>query len=470
MSNSRNKILVFAQSAIEGQNIQSQAEYEGSSEREDGVSTGIANGDNFNKLAKQVSTMSSSIAEFIVNNTEDVIIQDTNSVEQISGYINQAVIKLITENLPPKEPGINVIDESSEIVDFNQLTETGVYYIYKDLLNKPYSDKTTYVLTVLNFIRQGGIPTCIQLSSSYLRSNGYMIPAIVNDEYSIRYENKGLFSPWEKLVALDLSTNKAVAVSMEAFADNEISKYMVMSTDKEGNSIFKTASRELMRSALGINALGDKVDLQTDVENVLGVKNGGTGRIDGLGFKNGIAANDLWNLLELSKPCTTQEFCDAFRNYCDNPENNTPIPVGILNCAVYTDLLSDLPKEINASNVHQLQIKYIDLNQFEMQLVAPYGKYSLYGGGISGGVFKGWKKLRNADGSVPAELVNVIDLPIGFIYIQLRGQFPPDELFGSSGKWQDISSIYAGEFFRAVGGNSNDFGVKQNEGLPQDLT
>lgn len=58
------------------------------------------------------------------------------------------------------------------------------------------------------------------------------------------------------------------------------------------------------------------------------------------------------------------------------------------------------------------------------------------------------------------------NLPIGFIYIQLRGQSTPDELFGSSGKWQDISATYAGEFFRAVGGNSGSFGTTQAEGLP----
>ena len=57
-------------------------------------------------------------------------------------------------------------------------------------------------------------------------------------------------------------------------------------------------------------------------------------------------------------------------------------------------------------------------------------------------------------------------LPVGFIYIQLRGQSTPDELFGSSGKWQDISNTYAGEFFRAVGGNSGNFGNTQAEGLP----
>lgn len=62
-------------------------------------------------------------------------------------------------------------------------------------------------------------------------------------------------------------------------------------------------------------------------------------------------------------------------------------------------------------------------------------------------------------------LVNKI-IPIGFIYIQYRNQSTPDILFGTDGKWQDISSEFAGEFFRAVGGNSAAFGSKQAEGLP----
>jgi len=47
-------------------------------------------------------------------------------------------------------------------------------------------------------------------------------------------------------------------------------------------------------------------------------------------------------------------------------------------------------------------------------------------------------------------------LPVGFIYFQLRGQPAPGELF--SGDWQDISSQYAGLFFRVEGGNAAAFG------------
>lgn len=50
-------------------------------------------------------------------------------------------------------------------------------------------------------------------------------------------------------------------------------------------------------------------------------------------------------------------------------------------------------------------------------------------------------------------------IPIGFIYIQFKGQSDPTTLFG--GTWQNISSQFAGEFFRAEGGNAATFGSSQ---------
>jgi hypothetical protein len=47
-------------------------------------------------------------------------------------------------------------------------------------------------------------------------------------------------------------------------------------------------------------------------------------------------------------------------------------------------------------------------------------------------------------------------LPVGFIYFQLRGQPSPRDIF--SGTWEDISSQYAGLFFRVEGGNAAPFG------------
>ena len=67
--------------------------------------------------------------------------------------------------------------------------------------------------------------------------------------------------------------------------------------------------------------------------------------------------------------------------------------------------------------------------------------------------------------------------PVGEIYVQFPGQKNPTELYGSSGStWTDITSTYAGLFFRAAGtvsgtdnasGSFNSSGVTvQNEGLP----
>lgn len=77
---------------------------------------------------------------------------------------------------------------------------------------------------------------------------------------------------------------------------------------------------------------------------------------------------------------------------------------------------------------------------------------------------KSVKKVDKNSLLVGVDTVNLI--PVGFIYFQLRGQQTPDELFGTSGKWQDVSATYAGEFFRAVGGDSEAFGLTQVEGIP----
>jgi hypothetical protein len=47
-------------------------------------------------------------------------------------------------------------------------------------------------------------------------------------------------------------------------------------------------------------------------------------------------------------------------------------------------------------------------------------------------------------------------LPVGFIYFQLKGQPAPGELF--TGTWENISSQFAGLFFRVEGGNAAAFG------------
>ncbi|MCL2181022.1 MAG: host specificity factor TipJ family phage tail protein [Treponema sp.] len=54
-------------------------------------------------------------------------------------------------------------------------------------------------------------------------------------------------------------------------------------------------------------------------------------------------------------------------------------------------------------------------------------------------------------------------LPIGFVYFQIKGQPAPQEIF--AGVWEDISSQYAGLFFRVEGGNAAPFGQNQEQSI-----
>ena len=67
----------------------------------------------------------------------------------------------------------------------------------------------------------------------------------------------------------------------------------------------------------------------------------------------------------------------------------------------------------------------------------------------------------------PATGINIVipsTMPVGAIYVQFAGQTDPTTLFG--GTWENVSSIYAGLFFRAEGGNAAAFGSNQGGGAP----
>lgn len=55
-------------------------------------------------------------------------------------------------------------------------------------------------------------------------------------------------------------------------------------------------------------------------------------------------------------------------------------------------------------------------------------------------------------------------MPVGAIYVQFSGQTDPTTLFG--GTWENVSSTYAGLFFRAEGGAAAAFGETQGGGAP----
>lgn len=60
--------------------------------------------------------------------------------------------------------------------------------------------------------------------------------------------------------------------------------------------------------------------------------------------------------------------------------------------------------------------------------------------------------------------IDVAIIPVGTIYVQFAGQTDPTTLFG--GTWENVSSIYAGLFFRAEGGAAAAFGSSQDGGAP----
>jgi hypothetical protein len=57
-------------------------------------------------------------------------------------------------------------------------------------------------------------------------------------------------------------------------------------------------------------------------------------------------------------------------------------------------------------------------------------------------------------------------VPIGFIYVQLPSQPEPKTLW-SMVEWKDVTSDYAGHFFRAEGGGSAAFGLTQEDNSPR---
>lgn len=75
---------------------------------------------------------------------------------------------------------------------------------------------------------------------------------------------------------------------------------------------------------------------------------------------------------------------------------------------------------------------------------------------------KGEKGDTGATG--PQGPAGITVMPVGSVYVRFKGQPAPNTLWG--GTWQNISSQYAGEFFRAEGGDAALFGQSQAESLP----
>jgi len=71
------------------------------------------------------------------------------------------------------------------------------------------------------------------------------------------------------------------------------------------------------------------------------------------------------------------------------------------------------------------------------------------------------KELENS-----LENVKKNPVPLGFIYVQLPNEKSPKEIWPWM-LWNDVSSAYAGIFFRVAGGNASSFGQIQEENSPR---
>lgn len=70
----------------------------------------------------------------------------------------------------------------------------------------------------------------------------------------------------------------------------------------------------------------------------------------------------------------------------------------------------------------------------------------------------------NGSGTDENGNINVATIPVGFNYVQYPGESAPADIFG--GTWENISSQFAGMFFRCEGGNAAAFGEMQHGGAP----
>lgn len=70
--------------------------------------------------------------------------------------------------------------------------------------------------------------------------------------------------------------------------------------------------------------------------------------------------------------------------------------------------------------------------------------------------------VAGEDGSGGGGTLEDTDFPVGYVYTQFPQQSTPSEL-GLPGTWTEITSNYAGKFFRAEGGNAAAFGCSQHE-------
>ena len=150
---------------------------------------------------------------------------------------------------------------------------------------------------------------------------------------------------------------------------------------------------------------------------------------------------------------------NGFRNGCfeESIQNNSRVATG--DPRVVPSLAQIKFKASNYSSIYSKSTTVQPESNEWIVCVVAYGKATNVGNVDVANVM-------SAVGTVQAEISDVLNkiMPVGAIYVQFAGQSAPADLFG--GTWSNVSSSYAGLFFRAEGGSAAAFGSSQGGGLP----
>ncbi len=124
---------------------------------------------------------------------------------------------------------------------------------------------------------------------------------------------------------------------------------------------------------------------------------------------------------------------------------------------------------IETSYTHTFGVNWED---YQNHFTAGYGGIYIKGIGSAGGKLIYWNYSNTIlysrvyiDDNRWSEPVSENAPSIGHVYIQFRGQSAPADLYPGT-TWSNVSSTYAGRFFRAEGGSAVTFGSQQDGGLP----
>lgn len=85
------------------------------------------------------------------------------------------------------------------------------------------------------------------------------------------------------------------------------------------------------------------------------------------------------------------------------------------------------------------------------------------GSGVSAGDAVPWTEIFRLGSNGDVTTFARTTVPVGTVYIQFPGKDGPGDIF--TGTWSDISSSFAGRFFRAAGGDAAAFGAAQGHAL-----